>query len=138
MECWKNADAESLPPDAESLPAEGAPLPAAGDAGMPPRKFRQLAAQWKAETAGHSSPRALARHPAYRQIIEMGPPAVPLILRDMQENGGWWYPALRALTGVNPRPRVRQGPPAAERRRLAGVGAGQWLHLARIRSCARG
>lgn len=122
-----NADAESLPPDADALPAEGEPLPAVGDAGTLPRQFRQLAALWKAETAGHSSPRALTRHPAYRQIIEMGPPAVPLILQDLAENGGWWYPALRALTGANPVPESARGQPPQN--------AAAWLEWGRANGC---
>lgn len=97
--------------DVEALPAEGERLPAAGDAGMLRQQFRQLAAQWKTETAGQSSPRILAGHPAYRQIIELGPPVLPLILRDLAENGGWWYPALRTLTGANPVPVAAKGHP---------------------------
>ena len=116
----ENADAESLPPDAGAMPA-------AGDAGMRPRQFRQLAAQWKAETAGHSSPRAITGHPAYQQIIEMGPPAVPLILQDLAENGGWWYPALRALTGANPVPESAKGRPPQN--------DAAWLEWGRANGC---
>ena len=81
--------------DAESIVAMDAPLD---------EKFRRLTMEWKEATAGLSSPRAVADHPAYRQIINLGAPALPLVLRDLMENGGWWHQALRALTGVNPVP----------------------------------
>lgn len=71
--------------------------------------FDELAAEWRAETAGLSSPRAITGHAAYQQIIEMGEPAIRLILQDMETNGGWWYPALRELTGTNPVPETAKG-----------------------------
>lgn len=74
-------------------------------------QFQQLAFEWKSATAGLSSPRAIIEHPAYPQIIAMGEPILPLIFRDLQDNGGWWYPALRTLTGANPVPADVQGQP---------------------------
>ena len=74
-------------------------------------EFLQLVAVWKSETAGLSSPRAIADHTAYQQIIAMGEPVLPLIFRDLQDNGGWWYPALRTLTGANPVPEYAKGKP---------------------------
>ena len=38
----------------------------------------------------------------YQRIIEMGPQAVPLILRRLQARPKWWSPALIRLTGVDP------------------------------------
>ena len=75
------------------------------------QEFAELVATWRAETAGLSSPRAMAGHPAYQQIITLGEPVIPLILQDMKDNGGWWYPALRALTGQNPVPESAKGSP---------------------------
>ena len=75
------------------------------------QQFEELAATWRAETAGLSSPRAITGHPAYQRIIELGETAIPLILQDMKENGGWWYPALRTLTGENPVPESAKGNP---------------------------
>ena len=72
-------------------------------------QFSDLVASWRAGTAGLSSPRAIAGHPAYQRIIGLGEPVIPLILQDMKENGGWWYPALRALTGENPVPESAKG-----------------------------
>ena len=72
-------------------------------------RFRQLVDEWQAGTAGLSSPRAIAGHPAYQEIIALGRPALPLIFRDLKDHGGWWYPALRALTGANPVPESARG-----------------------------
>jgi hypothetical protein len=41
-------------------------------------------------------------HPAYRRIIEMGWPAVPLILREPKKRPGHWLWALNAITGEDP------------------------------------
>ena len=75
------------------------------------QEFAELLATWRGETAGLSSPRAIAGHPAYQQIITLGEPVIPLILQDMKDNGGWWYPALRALTRQNPIPESAKGSP---------------------------
>ena len=75
------------------------------------QQFAELVAAWRTGTAGLSSPRAIAGHSAYERIIDLGEPVIPLILQDMTENGGWWYPALRALTGENPVPESAKGNP---------------------------
>ena len=74
-------------------------------------QFSELVTEWRTGTAGLSSPRAIAGHHAYQQIIDMGEPVIPFILQDMKDNGGWWYPALRTLTGVNPVPESAKGSP---------------------------
>ena len=66
--------------------------------------FEELALTWSAGTAHLSSPGKLIEHPAYRQIIGLGPSVLPLILRDLQETGRFWFPALGAITGENPVP----------------------------------
>lgn len=73
--------------------------------------FLELVAEWRAATAGLSSPRVIAGHQAYQRIIEMGTAALPWIFRELQQNGGWWYPALRVLTGANPVPEHAKGSP---------------------------
>ncbi len=65
-------------------------------------RFLQLADRWEAETALLSRSDQAIDHPAHKEIIGMGEPAVPLILERMQSQGGHWFPALRALTRVNP------------------------------------
>ena len=78
-------------------------------------QFAEFVAEWQRGTGGLSSPRAIAGHPAYQQIIKMGAPAIPMILQELQENGGWWYPALRILTGENPVPEEAKGQPPLNR-----------------------
>lgn len=65
-------------------------------------RFRQLADVWKNETKHYSRSDHIAEHPAYRAIIAMGEPVVPLILKDLQESGAAWFQALREITRENP------------------------------------
>ena len=65
-------------------------------------EFETLARQWKDETAGDSTGRAILLHPAHQRIVGMGRPALPLILEDMRQRGGHWFAALRAITGEDP------------------------------------
>jgi hypothetical protein len=64
--------------------------------------FQQLAAIWRAETGYLSSITAMVNHPAYQEIIRLGPDVVPLLLQDLERKPGPWSAALRALTGANP------------------------------------
>jgi len=41
-------------------------------------------------------------HPAYQQIIGIGPAAIPLILRELEQQSDHWFWALFALTGETP------------------------------------
>jgi len=66
------------------------------------RRFNALAAEWKEATQYQSSPTSIAMHPAYQRIIGMGPKALPWILREVTESGGFWFWALQAITGVDP------------------------------------
>ena len=66
------------------------------------KKFRRLVAEWEEETAGHSSPRKLTQNRPYQQIIAMGWDVVPLMLRELQAGRGYWFAALREITGENP------------------------------------
>lgn len=66
------------------------------------RQFRQMAATWKKETAFISMLPKKVLHPAYQRIIGMGRPAVPLILRELQQTRGHWLWALHAITGEDP------------------------------------
>jgi hypothetical protein len=68
-------------------------------------RFEALAAEWKAETAFLSSSTAMVAHPASQAIIALGPPVVPLLLRDMEREHVHWFEALRAITGEDPVPR---------------------------------
>jgi hypothetical protein len=65
-------------------------------------QFRALAERWREETAFLSSSTAMAAHPAYQAIIALGPPVVPLILRDLERQPDHWFDALKAITGEDP------------------------------------
>ena len=65
-------------------------------------RFRELADQWEIETVLLSNSNQAAEHPAHQEIISMGEPAVPLILKRMQSQGGHWFHALREITNANP------------------------------------
>ena len=67
-------------------------------------KFQRLAALWHDETDFLSSMSAAENHPAYQEIIRLGPPVIPLLLRDLEENLTHWFGALQAITGANPIP----------------------------------
>ena len=72
-------------------------------------RFRSLVEQWKADTAYMSSTTAISAHPAYQAIIALGRPAVPLILRDLEQEPAHWFEALHAITGEDPVSRADWG-----------------------------
>ena len=65
-------------------------------------EFDALAAKWQADTEFVSSPVTIAEHPAYQEIIGMGPEAIPMILRNLQETQAQWFWALRSIAGESP------------------------------------
>ncbi len=72
-------------------------------------RFHRLAAAWHRDTDFLSSMDAAESHPAYQEIIRLGPAAVPLLLRDLAENHTHWFGALEAITGVRPAPASAAG-----------------------------
>ncbi len=87
--------------ESRQIPANGAanqsqPVSSVKDVEGP---FRQLADQWRKETAHLSLAIKKVMHPAYQRIIGLGPDAVPLILRELQRRPGHWFWALKAITG---------------------------------------
>jgi hypothetical protein len=72
-------------------------------------KFRRLVKRWKKETAHLSSAARMARHPAYQDIIGMGPQVLPLLLAELQRKPDFWFAALRAVTGEDPVPAESAG-----------------------------
>ena len=65
-------------------------------------RFQQLSREWKRATRYFSSSSHLVAHPAYLRIIALGPDVVPLILRNLEHEPAHWFPALVALTNVDP------------------------------------
>src|SRR5256885_3075466 len=53
-------------------------------------------------TLFRSSMKAASEHPAYQEIIQLGPDVIPVLLRDLDQTKRHWFIALRVLTGANP------------------------------------
>ena len=82
-------------------------------------RFNELVDRWIQETGMLSSVAKKSMHPAYREIIEMGDLAIPLLLRELMDRPGHWTAALRAITGEDPVPPESAG----QMRRMADA----WL-----------
>src|SRR5262249_7237678 len=91
----------STVPTKETLPTQ--PAESVGE------KFRRLAAVWLAETAFVSSSSDLVAHPAFREIVGLGPAVIPLLLRELENRTGHWHRALRRGTGGDPVPPADRG-----------------------------
>jgi hypothetical protein len=76
-------------------------------------RFERLARSWARETENLSSIQEIVLHPAYQRIIGMGPDVVPFILRKLERIPGFWFWALRSLTGANPVTQEMRGDVAA-------------------------
>jgi hypothetical protein len=72
-------------------------------------QFQRLAATWRAETAYLSSTSDIVAHPAFQEIVSMGPVLIPLLLRELENRTGQWHRALSRITGVNPVPQDDRG-----------------------------
>jgi hypothetical protein len=73
------------------------------------RTFTQLVARWRAETEYISSTSRLVEHPAYQEIISMGPAVIPLLLCELAQEPDFWFAALQHLTGQDPVRPEQQG-----------------------------
>ena len=72
-------------------------------------RFRQLKADWKSKTRYMSNSAQMATVWPYQQIIGMGRPALPLILRELERETDHWFWALEAISGENPVPAEHAG-----------------------------
>jgi len=68
------------------------------------RRFEELRKEWKSGTQFTSSMTELLMHPAYQQIIGMGPAALPHLTRALRERQDVWFWALQSITGETPLP----------------------------------
>ncbi len=57
------------------------------------QKFQRLAVVWCAETAFVSSSSDLVAHPAFQEIVDLGLPVMPLLLRELEKGTGHWHRA---------------------------------------------
>lgn len=65
-------------------------------------RFFALISEWERETGRFSSVKQKTQHPTYQAIIQMGSPAVPLILKKLTEAPAHWFQALSAITNADP------------------------------------
>lgn len=66
--------------------------------------FNSLVQEWKTTRGSHSRVDKLVLNKAYQRIIGLGQPAVPLLIREMQQRPSHWDWALKAITGADPVP----------------------------------
>jgi len=72
------------------------------DAAALEQEFRALAEKWREDTMVLSVSHDIVFHPAYQRIIGMGRPALPLILRELQNRLDHWFWALHCISGEDP------------------------------------
>lgn len=86
-------------------------------------RFEALASKWREATRYVSSITQMVSRPEYLQIIGMGEPVLPCILRELEREPDQWAPALNAITGADPVSEEDWGD--------LGATARAWLHWAR-------
>jgi type I restriction enzyme M protein len=67
-------------------------------------EFRALVEQWRKDTKHTSSVTKMITHPAYRRVMGMGPDALPLLFKELEDRKDHWLVALSAITGQDPVP----------------------------------
>ena len=77
----------------------------AGDADVV-ETFRTLSTRWRSETGHLSIVQQKVMNRSYLEIIGLGRPALPLLLRELQERPAFWFLALSSIARENP---VRPG-----------------------------
>ena len=65
------------------------------------KHFDGLTAMWKHDTLFSSNSHEICEHPAYRAIISMGEPVLPLIFKSFTVELDHWFLALAEITGVD-------------------------------------
>jgi transcriptional regulator with XRE-family HTH domain len=73
------------------------------------RKFADLLHAWRKGIRFESSSTRIVEHPAFRRIVAMGKPAIPLILRELEKEPSFLSWALREITGERPVPESASG-----------------------------
>jgi len=73
------------------------------------RTFNRLVQSVLSETRSESSTQRIVMHPAYQQIIGLGQPVVPLLLREVERKSGRWFWALKSIAREDPVPMGDRG-----------------------------
>ena len=72
-------------------------------------RFYELLAAWKMETVFQSSAREKMASPAFAELCNLGPKAIPLIIRELRIRPGFIFLALHVITRENPVPAHARG-----------------------------
>ena len=64
--------------------------------------FERLRSWWLSETGHLSDLNRVCAHPAYQQIIGLGPAVLPRLIQELQQRPAHWFTALSAITGEDP------------------------------------
>ena len=97
------------PTQTEVLPPVSPPAPAP-DTTPDRATFERLADEWEQATWFASNIEPYLTHPAYQQIIAMGPAAVPWLLARLDGLGApHWFVAVYELTDARPVPPESRG-----------------------------
>ncbi len=74
------------------------------------QRVTRLLNQWRDETAYISSSTQINSHPAYQEIIALGPAVLPLLFRDLEQTyDGHLSKALATITKAHPVPEEDRG-----------------------------
>jgi hypothetical protein len=84
-----------------AIPAQNAP--AVSPEESLEQRVQRLLATWREETLVISDSTVLVSHPAYRELISIGPAALPHLFRDLEKTrDGHLSAALARITGAQP------------------------------------
>ena len=75
-------------------------------------EFNRLLRDWRRATLALSFVNQKTEHPAFRRIVAMGDPAIPLILAELRRHPDFLFLALQEITG-EPTPLAATGNPQA-------------------------
>lgn len=65
------------------------------------REFKLRVAEWNESTKLISSTSRLFSNPAYQRIVGMGKPAIKYVLKELQNDSGRWFHALKYMAGMD-------------------------------------
>jgi len=104
------------------------PVPTTPTGESTEQRVVRLLGRWRQETAYLSSSTKITGHPAYQELIALGPAALPFLFRDLEQTeDGHLSKALAAITGARPVPAEERG----QVRKIADA----WLRWARENGC---
>lgn len=72
-------------------------------------RFHRFVDQWRAQTIFSSFIEEKVKHPAFRQIVDLGPVAIPWILKEIKVKPCFLYLALQMIVDENPVPSHDRG-----------------------------